>query len=45
MTITVPVAKDPDGSSITGLVRSERMTAVPTTNLNLSNGWFTAFIT
>src|SRR5215475_8679021 len=45
MTMTVPVAKNPDGSPITGLVRSELTTVVPTTTLNLSSGWFTTLIT
>ena len=47
----VPVAKNADGSPITGIVRSELTTpahtipATPTTTLNLSSGWFTAMIT
>src|SRR5215468_6205823 len=45
MTMTVPVARNPDGSPITGLVRSELTTVVPTTTLNLSSGWFTALTT
>ena len=45
MTMTVPVAHNPDGSAITGQVRSELTTVVPTTTLNLSSGWFTALIT
>jgi hypothetical protein len=45
MTMTVPVARNPDGSPITGHVRSELVTVVPTTTLNLSSGWFTALIT
>ena len=45
MTMTVPVAHHPDGSPITGLVRSELTTVRPTTTLNLSSGWFTALIT
>src|SRR5215469_6682246 len=38
MTMTVPVAHNPDGSPITGLVRSELTTVRPTTTLNLSSG-------
>jgi hypothetical protein len=45
MTMTVPVARNPDGSPITGLVRSELTTIAPTTTLNLSSGWFTALAT
>jgi hypothetical protein len=45
MTMAAPVAHNPDGSPITGLVRSELTTVVPTTMLNLSSGWFTALIT
>src|SRR5499427_8719460 len=45
MTMTVPVAHNPDGSPITGLVRSELTTIAPSTTLNLSSGWFTGLIT
>jgi hypothetical protein len=45
MTMVVPIARNPDGSAITGLVRSELTTVVPTTTLNLSSGWFTGLIT
>lgn len=51
MTIKVPIARNDDGSAITGIVRSELTTAreiipaPPTTTLNLSSGWFTAMIT
>jgi len=45
MTMTVPVAHNPDGSPISGLVRSELTTIAPTTTLNLSSGWFTTLIT
>jgi hypothetical protein len=45
LTMTVPVARNPDGSPITGLVRSELVTVTPTTTLNLSSGWFTALNT
>ena len=44
-TMTVPVARNPDGSAITGIVRSELVTTTPTTTLNLSSGWFTALAT
>jgi len=45
MTMKVPVARNPDGSSITGTVRSELTSNTPTTTLNLSSGWFTALST
>lgn len=38
----VPVARNPDGSAITGVVRSELVTATPLRTLNLSSGHFTA---
>jgi len=41
MTFQVPVARNPDGSPLTGIVRSELTTPAPTTTLNLSSGWFT----
>lgn len=41
MTMQVPVARNPDGSSITGVVRSELVTAMPRPWLNLSSGHFT----
>src|SRR5215471_11250005 len=47
----VPVARNADGSPITGIVRSELTTAAqtipptPTTTLNLSSGWFTGLAT
>jgi hypothetical protein len=41
MTLSVPVARNPDGSPITGLVRAEFVTTAPVTTLNLSSGWFT----
>ncbi len=44
-TMTVPVARNPDGSAITGIVRSELVTTTPATTLNLSSGWFTALAT
>lgn len=42
LTFTVPVAKNPDGSPVTGVLRAELTTPAPTTTLNLSSGWFTA---
>lgn len=41
MTLTVPAARNPDGSPLTGLVRSELVVRAPATTLNLSSGWFT----
>jgi hypothetical protein len=41
MTMQVPVARYPDGSPITGVVRSELIVREPTPTLNLSSGWFT----
>jgi hypothetical protein len=51
MTMKVPVARNTDGSPITGLVRTELTTAshvipaTPTTTLELSGGWFTGMAT
>ena len=45
MTLDVPVAKNSDGSPITGPVRTELTTLAPTKTLNLSSGWFTGMIT
>jgi hypothetical protein len=51
LTLKVPVARNADGSSITGIVRSELTTpahTIPTTaitTLNLSGGWFTGMTT
>jgi hypothetical protein len=42
MTMQVPVAKNPDGSAITGIVRNELTTLLPATTLPLQSGWFTA---
>lgn len=42
MLLKVPVARQPDGSPVTGTVRSELVTQAPVTTLNLSQGWFTA---
>ncbi len=41
MLFRAPVAKNPDGSPVTGLVRSEITVPAPTTSVNLSTGWFT----
>lgn len=38
----VPVARNPDGSAITGVVRTELVTAAARKTLNLSSGHFTA---
>ncbi len=40
MTMTVPVARNPDGSTISGIVRSELIAQTPTNTLSLSSGWF-----
>lgn len=45
LTMTAPVARNPDGSPITGLVRSELTTLSLAKALNLSSGWFTALAT
>lgn len=42
MLMSVPVAHNPDGSAITGIVRSELTVQTPTNTLSLVNGWFTA---
>ena len=42
MTMQVPVAKNPDGSAITGTVRNELTVLRPATTLPLQSGWFTA---
>ena len=42
MLLKVPVARQADGSPVTGTVRSELVTQAPSTTLNLSHGWFTA---
>src|SRR5207244_374296 len=41
LTLDAPVARNPDGSPITGTVRTELTTLAPITTLNLSSGWFT----
>jgi hypothetical protein len=41
MTMQVPIAKNSNGSPITGVVRNELMTTSPTTTLALQSGWFT----
>ncbi len=41
MTLKVPVARNPDGSPVTGLVRSEFVVQAPAKAQNLSSGWFT----
>jgi hypothetical protein len=42
MTMQVPIAKNPDGSEITGTVRNELTVQRPATTLPLQSGWFTA---
>ena len=44
MTLSVPIARNADGSAITGTVRSEFVVTSPATTLNLSAGWFTTSI-
>lgn len=41
MTFRAPVARDPDGTPVTGIVRTELYAHEPTRTLNLSSGWFT----
>jgi len=41
MTMQVPIARNPDGTPVTGIVRSEIIVATPTTTVNLSTGYFT----
>ena len=41
MTLTVPTARNKDGSPITGTVRSEIVVTAPATSVNLAAGWFT----
>ena len=41
MTMQVPIARNPDGSPITGDVRNELIAPAPTTTLALQSGWFT----
>src|SRR5262245_33419783 len=41
LTFAVPVATNPDGTPITGLVRGELIVRAPAKTLNLSSGWFT----
>jgi Alpha/beta hydrolase domain len=43
LTMQVPVARNPDGSSITGIVREEIVVQAPTTTVNLSTGHFSGF--
>jgi Alpha/beta hydrolase domain len=40
MNMSVPAARNPDGSVITGIVRSELISRTPTDTLSLSSGWF-----
>ena len=43
VTMQVPIARNPDGTPITGIVRSEIVVATPTATVNLSTGYFTQF--
>jgi hypothetical protein len=40
--LQAPVAKNPDGSPVTGIVRSEIVVSAPARSLPLSAGWFTS---
>ena len=40
MLLTVPVARNPNGSTITGPVRSEIIVTTPATSVGLGAGWF-----
>ncbi len=44
LTMSVPIARNPDGSSITGTVRSEFVVTAPAATLTLSTSWFTAAV-
>ena len=39
--LNAPIAKNPDGSSVTGILRSEMVVNAATKTLPLSSGWFT----
>jgi hypothetical protein len=41
LTLTVPAARNPDGTPVTGIVRTELTTLTARNTLNLSSGWFT----
>ena len=41
MTMQVPVARNADGTPITGVVRNEVIVSAPTTTVALQSGWFT----
>ncbi len=45
MALQVPVARNPDGSPITGRVRTEIIVTTPADSANLDGGWFTGNIT
>ena len=40
--LKLPIAKHPDGTPVTGIVRSELIARAPTPTLHLMSGWFTA---
>ena len=42
MVLNLPVARKPDGSPITGVVRSELIARQPTPTLHLASGWFSS---
>lgn len=42
MLLNLPIARHPDGSAITGVVRSELIARQPTPTLHLASGWFSA---
>jgi hypothetical protein len=41
LTLSVPIARNPDGSAVTGVVRAELVARERTATLPLSAGWFT----
>ncbi|HET6605066.1 MAG TPA: alpha/beta hydrolase domain-containing protein [Rhodopila sp.] len=41
MVLKVPVARNPDGSPVTGLVRAEIVVAEPAKSVSISTSWFT----
>ncbi len=41
MLFKVPAARNPDGSRLAGVMRTELVVQAPATTLNLSSGWFT----
>jgi hypothetical protein len=41
MVVKMPVARNPDGSSVTGLVRAEIVVSEPAKSVSISTSWFT----